>query len=106
MLLKISDISHPARSLDAHLEWSKRIQQEFFRQGDNERELGLTISPLCDSKAVSQRKSQMGFIQFVVRPLMKQFLQVVCDEVMLTVMNGNLDRNYEYWNDSSDSAGK
>ena len=46
--LKTADIGHAAKELELHKTWSRRVTEEFFRQGDREKELGLSISPLCD----------------------------------------------------------
>lgn len=42
--------------------------EEFFRQGDLERELGLDISPLCDRNSTVIPKSQIVFIEVIVEP--------------------------------------
>lgn len=33
-MLKVGDLSHPTRSLDVHLNWSDRVTEEFFQQGE------------------------------------------------------------------------
>jgi len=66
MMMKCADVSHPARPWKVHERWSILVTEEFYRQGDRERELGLPISPLCDRNAHNLPKSQLGFIQFVV----------------------------------------
>jgi hypothetical protein len=44
--------------------------KEFFAQGEKERELGFSVSPLCNSEDIeSIPKSQKGFINFLVKPL-------------------------------------
>ena len=63
MLIKCADVSHPARALPVHEEWSNRITEEFYAQGDLEASMGLPISPLCDRKAHNLAKSQIGFIE-------------------------------------------
>jgi len=45
--------------------------QEFFAQGDAEREKGMTISMNCDRSSVVVAKAQVGFITFLVLPLFK-----------------------------------
>ncbi|RYH32745.1 hypothetical protein EON65_00155 [archaeon] len=40
-----------------------------INQGDKERELGMDISPMCDRTNVNLCNMQMGFIEFVVAPL-------------------------------------
>lgn len=42
---------------------------EFFRQGDAERQHGLPISPLCDRDTTSRPVSQINFLEFVIAPL-------------------------------------
>jgi len=62
MVLKCSDVSHPARPLHLHLLWTDLITEEFYRQGDFEERLGMPISPLCDRADHNLPKSQLGFI--------------------------------------------
>lgn len=68
MVLKCCDVSHPSKPLQLHLNWTERIGEEFFRQGDREKKLGLPVSPLCDRDDFNLPKAQMGFIDFVVLP--------------------------------------
>lgn len=46
------------------------LLDEFFLQGDKERELGLPFSPLCDRNNTLVAESQIGFIDFIVEPSM------------------------------------
>ncbi|NWR47172.1 PDE4D phosphodiesterase, partial [Regulus satrapa] len=41
-------------------QWTERIMEEFFHQGDREREKGMEISPMCDKHTASVEKSQVG----------------------------------------------
>ncbi|EJW78791.1 hypothetical protein WUBG_10300 [Wuchereria bancrofti] len=43
--------------------------EEYWRQGDRERDLGIDISPMCDRNNITIAKSQVGFIDFIVHPL-------------------------------------
>lgn len=38
--LKCADLGHSAKSLDLHVKWTEAIQEEFFAQGDLEKERG------------------------------------------------------------------
>jgi len=70
MCLKAGDIGHSALPWELHTEWSTRVQQEFYDQGDSERSLGLPISALCDRVTAKDiAKSQKGFLEFVCLPL-------------------------------------
>jgi len=68
MVLHISDISNQAKLFKMSQLWSHRAIAEFFGQGDQEKSLGVPISPMCDRNSVSLPGSQAGFIQFIVQP--------------------------------------
>ncbi|KAL7740328.1 hypothetical protein ACLKA6_018770 [Drosophila palustris] len=70
LVLHCCDISHPAKHWDVHHRWTMLLLEEFFRQGDLEKELGLPFSPLCDRKNTLVAESQIGFIDFIVEPSM------------------------------------
>lgn len=71
--LKCADISNPCRPWDISKKWSQKICEEFFRQGDYERQLNLPVTSLCDRHTNSVPKIQAGFFQFVVSPLMDEW---------------------------------
>merc|ERR1712039_70039 len=64
-----ADLSNVGKPRPIALQWTQRVQEEFFAQGDRERNLGRVLSPLCDRETVETAGSQIGFISFVVRPL-------------------------------------
>ncbi|GMF15608.1 unnamed protein product [Phytophthora lilii] len=70
-VMMMADVGHAMKSFPLHLAWSERVAEEFFRQGDTERQFGLTISPLCDRSTGIDRfeRNQIGFLEFVVLPL-------------------------------------
>lgn len=73
MCLKCADLGHTMVDWDQHIDWSLRVVEEFYQQGDHELQLGLKISPLCDRSChMDFSKAQKGFIEFVVQPLMTQ----------------------------------
>ena len=47
-LLHLVDIAHPGKPWQLHHQWSVRVSEEFYRQGDEETELQVPVSPLCD----------------------------------------------------------
>ena len=53
MVIKCADISNQSRLWEICHEWSVRIMEEFFKQGDSERHLDLPISLLCDNGPLS-----------------------------------------------------
>lgn len=91
--LKVADISHPCKPLHLHLEWSNRIQKEFFLQGDIQKAAGLSVDPLCDRDNIDPNKAQCGFIDFVCRPLVQPFAEVID----MPCLVDNLTKNYRFW---------
>ncbi|KAF7393746.1 hypothetical protein HZH68_010565 [Vespula germanica] len=81
LVLHCCDISHPAKRWDLHHRWTMQLLEEFFRQGDKERALGLPFSPLCDRNNTLVAESQIGFIEFIVEPSMQ-----VCSDMLETVL--------------------
>ena len=83
MILKASDISNPARSLEVYQPWIDAVMLEFFAQGDAERELGLPISMNCDRHTVKTAACQVGFISFIVAPVYSALVRWLPEEAHL-----------------------
>lgn len=77
LLIMSSDVGHGCMPWEQHFHWSLRANLEFFEQGDEERRLGLPISPLCDRGSSDMVKGQCFFIDFMVKPLFQELLRVV-----------------------------
>lgn len=61
-MVHCADLSNPTKPLAVYRQWTERIMEEFFRQGDKERERGMEISPMCDKHTASVEKSQVLYI--------------------------------------------
>ncbi|NWH70888.1 PDE4D phosphodiesterase, partial [Piaya cayana] len=76
-MVHCADLSNPTKPLDLYRQWTDRIMEEFFHQGDREREKGMEISPMCDKHTASVEKSQVGFIDFIAHPLWETWADLV-----------------------------
>ncbi|XP_049576821.1 3',5'-cyclic-AMP phosphodiesterase 4C isoform X1 [Syngnathus scovelli] len=76
-MVHCADLSNPTRPLPLYRQWTERIMEEFFRQGDKERERGMEISAMCDKHTASVEKSQVGFIDYIVHPLWETWADLV-----------------------------
>ncbi|XP_074990329.1 LOW QUALITY PROTEIN: 3',5'-cyclic-AMP phosphodiesterase 4A [Calonectris borealis] len=76
-MVHCADLSNPTKPLALYRQWTERIMEEFFRQGDRERERGMEISPMCDKHTASVEKSQVGFIDYIVHPLWETWADLV-----------------------------
>ena len=61
-LLHLVDIAHPGKPWQLHHQWSVRVSEEFYRQGDEETELQVPVSPLCDRNNNNFPTSQISKI--------------------------------------------
>ncbi|KAJ8395617.1 hypothetical protein AAFF_G00030980 [Aldrovandia affinis] len=73
-MVHCADLSNPTKPLQLYRQWTDRIMEEFFSQGDRERERGMEISPMCDKHNASVEKTQVGFIDYIVHPLWETVL--------------------------------
>eukprot|EP00033_Pygsuia_biforma_P003471 GCRY01003801.1.p1 GENE.GCRY01003801.1~~GCRY01003801.1.p1 ORF type:complete len:726 (+),score=84.66 GCRY01003801.1:273-2450(+) len=94
LVIKLADLSHTLKALPISMIWTSRIQDEFFMQGDTEHEFGLQISPFMNRNNANIPKSQHGFLEFVVKPLVKLYIEI-SGEVNIQHM---FLQNIEYWN--------
>ena len=69
LVVHSADISQQCRTFDVAHEWTYLLFDEFFKQGDLEKEQDLPISMLCNRETTNVAASQPGFINFVVMPL-------------------------------------
>ncbi|XP_041942432.1 cAMP-specific 3',5'-cyclic phosphodiesterase 4B isoform X4 [Alosa sapidissima] len=92
-MVHCADLSNPTKPLAVYRQWTERIMEEFFRQGDKERERGMEISPMCDKHTASVEKSQVGFIDYIVHPLWETWGDLVHPDAqdMLDTLEDNRD---------------
>uniref|UniRef100_A0A672KD22 Phosphodiesterase n=1 Tax=Sinocyclocheilus grahami TaxID=75366 RepID=A0A672KD22_SINGR len=76
-MVHCADLSNPTKPLQLYRQWTDRIMEEFFIQGDRERERGMEISPMCDKHNASVEKSQVGFIDYIMHPLWETWADLV-----------------------------
>ncbi|XP_072757915.1 3',5'-cyclic-AMP phosphodiesterase isoform X2 [Anoplolepis gracilipes] len=76
-LVHCADLSNPTKPLPLYRRWVSLLMEEFFLQGDREREQNMDISPMCDRHSATIEKSQVGFIDYIVHPLWETWADLV-----------------------------
>ncbi|KAL8433689.1 hypothetical protein ACSSS7_003719 [Eimeria intestinalis] len=105
LCIRSSDIGHCALSWPQHFEWTGLAIIELYLQGDEELRLGRTISPLCDRQSHAQlAKSQIGFLQHVVRPLFVELDSIGKQQKTIADALKNLDDNCDRWEKLGDAV--
>lgn len=94
IILHAADISNALRPWPICLGWSNLVCEEFFRQGEAEKEHGLKVSPNMDRNQVSQTTIGLQFGDFVVSPYFEIFAALFpkADELLK-----NLAENRKQW---------
>ena len=72
MALKCADLGHLAAPWAVHQNWVAGLEEELFRQGDNEKQAHMPVSPLMDRTKGGITKSQ-------VSPTDRHLRQALCD---------------------------
>lgn len=94
LILHCSDISNPFKPYALCAKWADLVVEEFCQQGDAEKALGLEISPMCDRTNINLCNMQMGFIEFVVAPLIIAFVNIFPP---LHEIGSNMENNFRKW---------
>ncbi|UMM19570.1 hypothetical protein L5515_015107 [Caenorhabditis briggsae] len=101
LLIKMADINSPTKPYGLHRQWTDRICEEFYEQGDDERRRNLAITPYMDRGDAQVAKLQDSFIAHVVSPL----AQAMHESGLLPILPGletselmiNMQHNHRKW---------
>ncbi|KAI9356020.1 hypothetical protein DFJ73DRAFT_958510 [Zopfochytrium polystomum] len=96
MAIKCGDLANPAKNLELSKEFTYRVIDEFFKQGDRERIRGLPVSTFMDRYDANIPKSQVGFIDVLVAPLFESWCQF-SDTPVSQEHLANIARSRQYW---------
>ncbi|OHS94193.1 3'5'-cyclic nucleotide phosphodiesterase family protein [Tritrichomonas foetus] len=95
IVMKSGDVSNTTRAFDVASDMSHKLTDEFFKQGDLERQLGIEVTPMCDrTKASHISTSQVGFYGFIAAPLLTalgNFITALADNT------DQLEKNKRQW---------
>ncbi|KRF78077.1 3',5'-cyclic-AMP phosphodiesterase isoform X9 [Drosophila virilis] len=94
-LVHCADLSNPTKPLSLYKRWVALLMEEFFLQGDKERESGMDISPMCDRHNATIEKSQVGFIDYIVHPLWETWADLVHPDAQDIL--DTLEENRDYY---------
>ncbi|XP_017262079.1 high affinity cAMP-specific 3',5'-cyclic phosphodiesterase 7A isoform X4 [Kryptolebias marmoratus] len=96
MALKCADICNPCRPWELSKQWSEKVTEEFFQQGDIEKKHKLEVSPLCDRETNTVGNIQIGFMTYVAEPLFAEWARF-SDTRLSQTMLGHMGLNKASW---------
>jgi hypothetical protein len=94
MAMKVADLGHTSKKTSLHFEWCQRINEEFYRQGEEEARLNIPLSPFMNRKTTNVPKTQYGFLTYMVYPLYEVFSTQFPEA---TEFLDSIRANLEYW---------
>jgi len=94
MLVECADISNEIRSHSFSEMWAPLVEEEFFRQGDRERQLGMKPKPAFTRGEPDIASEQIGFITYLCVPAYKA-CTALFPKMQASV--DALERNKEAW---------
>lgn len=89
-----ADISTQTRSFKIAVDWTKLLFEEFFHQGDVEKEENLPVSFLCDRETTQISQSQPSFVSYILLPLFTRVSQIMPE---MRQLETNARNNAEAW---------
>jgi hypothetical protein len=102
-IIHLADLAHNTRLFQISLKWVELLSEEFWRQGDLEKEKNLPISFLCDRENTNVPQSQKGFISGFILPTF-ECLYNIFPTLKFTVENAN--HNLKEWQKLIDEGRK
>eukprot|EP00761_Pharyngomonas_kirbyi_P006610 gb/GECH01006618.1/.p1 GENE.gb/GECH01006618.1/~~gb/GECH01006618.1/.p1 ORF type:complete len:585 (+),score=113.97 gb/GECH01006618.1/:1-1755(+) len=95
--IKCADVSNPARPQELYRKWAVRVCDEFYKQGDKERELGLPMSPFMDRTKPALAKGQTAFINYIVQPMFESFASFLPE---MSFTDPHIEATKDFWNEN------
>lgn len=94
LLMHTSDISNPVMPFEIAQVWATHVLNEYFAQGEQEKKLGIPVQILNDRDNVNRPHSQIGFIEFIVAPLVTAQVKII---PAWRDTSFNLEENLKRW---------
>ena len=90
----IADLFHNYRKFEISLRWVELLSNEFWNQGDKEKELGLPVSFMCDRNDIDVPSSQIGFLTNFSLATIQELVEV--SEKFIILKNNSIN-NLARW---------
>ena len=87
-MIHLADLAHNTKLFEISRKWVELLSEEFWRQGDMEKELNLPVSFLCDREDIDIPKSQKGFISGYIIPTYESLVKIF-PTLRFTLENAN-----------------
>ena len=93
-MIHLADLAHNTKLFHISKKWVELLSEEFWKQGDLEKEKNLPVSFLCDRNDINIPQSQKGFISGYIIPTFECLVSVF-PTLKFTLDNAN--NNLKEW---------
>jgi len=94
VVLHAADTANPTKPWQIAHDWAYRVLEEYANQGDQEKKLGIPVQMLNDREKVNRPNSQIGFIEFIIAPLVVAEVKIFPSWVEASQL---LEQNLKSW---------
>jgi len=102
-LLHCADLGNPMKPWPLCQRIAYLLLEEFFAQGDKEKEKGIPVQMLNDREKVNRANSQIGFIEFVIAPMVESLVNVFPHlDRLAHYLGENIEHWEEIWKEASE----
>ena len=98
-LIHIGDLSHSSKKFDITYKWSYLLSEEFWRQGDEEKEKGFSINFLFERSNTDVPRNQVGFMKGIIIPSFEILVDFLPE---LNYYWDNVNKNLNQWIELAD----
>lgn len=104
-MLHTADLSHNCKQFDVHKWGLLGLEEEWFSQGDLERDIGIPVSGNFDRTKDSAATAQSFFLLSMVRPLVQPWQAIFNKEHIISIVD-NIEFNDKRWLEAVGHFGK
>ena len=98
-LIHIGDLSHSSKQFDITYKWSYLLSEEFWRQGDEEKEKGFSVNFLFERSNTDVPRNQVGFMKGIIIPSFEILVDFLPE---LNYYWDNVNKNLNQWIELAD----
>ncbi|ETO18761.1 phosphodiesterase [Reticulomyxa filosa] len=91
-----ADLSNPAKPLPIYQIWAGFVMEEFWLQGDREKEKGVPVTQVCDREKTDLPTCQTGFINHVIKPWFDLWRRLLPEKHAGPLFLQNVNDNLEF----------
>ena len=97
-LIHTADISHCSKDFNISFKWTNLLNEEFWREGDEEKEKKIQVGFLCDRNNSDVPNNQIGFIKTIILPTFDILYNCFFGNEDILFYVNNAKKNIEEWN--------